>query len=214
MSNFIIVLFKNKEKKKIINKYKTLKRAEDFYKKLMDESDQVIFEKRYVDGLSYKFELGLLTNVQKQKKEIFIKDELGRQSKVNVENSDYTMTKVNNYRIEELFWDVTRKKRIDTPELIKVYFKHPGLKLISKLTNKIVLQNEDKINLFTFKNEDDASRFIDCLSQYCIDEGRMDCVCVKDYNIHQRKFLYDLLEKAGYSKSYLQRYLTNHQVEK
>jgi hypothetical protein len=214
MSNFIIVLFKNKEKKKIINKYKTLKRANELFKKLIDESDNVIFDKKYENGISYTFELGLLSNNKSQNKDIFIKDMLGRQSKVSVENSDYVMTKVSDYKIEEYFWDVTKKKKINTKDLIKTYLKPTGLKLVSKLTNKIVIQNDDEFNLFTFKNEDDSSRFIDCLSQHFINEGRIYCMFVKDYSIHQRKFLYDTLEKVGYSKSYLQRYLTNHQVKK
>ena len=41
--NYIVVLFKNKSKKKIINKFKTKERAVAFYKKLIEEND-VIFD--------------------------------------------------------------------------------------------------------------------------------------------------------------------------
>ena len=43
--NYQIVLFKNKIKKKIINKFKTHKRANEFYESLLSESNNVLFEK-------------------------------------------------------------------------------------------------------------------------------------------------------------------------
>ena len=81
---------------------------------------------------------------------------------------------------------------------------------MSKLNNKIIVQNDDKINLFTFKNDDDSSRFIDNLSSYFMDIKRMDCMFVKDYDTHQRKYLYDILVERGYPKSYLFRHSTTH----
>jgi tricorn protease-like protein len=51
----------------------------------------------------------------------------------------------------------------------------PGLKLVSKLNNKIVVQNDDKFNLFTLKNDNDSSRFIDKLSELFIEQKRFDC---------------------------------------
>ena len=43
--NFLIVLFKNKTRKKIIKKFKTSKRALDFFNKIISESDNVIFNR-------------------------------------------------------------------------------------------------------------------------------------------------------------------------
>ena len=45
--NYQIVLFKNKTKKKIIKKFKTHKRANNYFYLLIDESDSVIFDKKY-----------------------------------------------------------------------------------------------------------------------------------------------------------------------
>jgi hypothetical protein len=41
--NFQIVLFKNKIKKKIINKFKTYKKTNDKFKILIEESNDVVF---------------------------------------------------------------------------------------------------------------------------------------------------------------------------
>ena len=44
MGNYIVVLFKNKKKKKIIKKFITFNRAKLFYDKLVSESQEVIFD--------------------------------------------------------------------------------------------------------------------------------------------------------------------------
>ena len=44
--NYLIVLFKNKERKKIIKKFKTLNRAKDHYDSLI-KSNNVIFDRKF-----------------------------------------------------------------------------------------------------------------------------------------------------------------------
>lgn len=95
-------------------------------------------------------------------------------------------------------------------EFIKKYLKGDGLKLVSKLNNKVVVQNDDTFNLFTLKNDDDSSRFIDSISQHLFKEKKMDCIFVKDYSTTQRKYLYNILTEKGFSKHYLQRQSTTH----
>lgn len=58
--NYLIVLFKNKIKKKIINKFKTSKKANDYYKSLLEKSDEVIFDKKYENGFECSYEIALL----------------------------------------------------------------------------------------------------------------------------------------------------------
>ena len=45
MENYIVVLFKNKTKKRIIKKFITYKRAQQFYSKLKKQSEEVLFDK-------------------------------------------------------------------------------------------------------------------------------------------------------------------------
>ena len=208
--NYLIVLFKNKVKKKIINKFKTSKRANDYYKSLLDVSDRVIFDKKYENGFDSSYELAILEKTSGTFLPVFLKDELGRNVKINLDDEDYIISKINKYQTEELILDCQFNRKINSSEFIKKYLIGDGLKLISKLNNKIVVQNDDVFNLFTLKNEDDSSRFIDSISQHFLEQKKMDCIFVKDYSTTQRKYLYDLLTEKGFSKQYLQRYSTTH----
>jgi len=208
--NYLIVLFKNKIKKKIINKFKTSKRANDYFKSLMDKSDSVIFDKKYENGLGCGYELALLEKTTGTFLPVFLKDELGRNIKISLDDEDYNITLIKKFYIEELFLDYQTGNKIDSNEFIKKYLNGDGLKLISKLNNKIVVQNEDIFNLFTFKNDDDSDRFIDSLTEHLLKQKKMDCIFVKDYSTTQRKYLYNILEEKGFSKQYLQRQVTTH----
>lgn len=208
--NYQIVLFKNKTKKKIIKKFKTHKRANSYFESLMEQSDAVIFDKKYENGVECSYELALLEKTSGTFLPIFLKDEFGRKIKVSLDDDDYTILKIMKYKIEELFLDYSKNEKINLNQLFKTYLKEDGLKLVSKLNNKIIIQNDDKFNLFTFKNDDDSLRFIDNVSEHFINEKRYDCMFVKDYTTSQRKYLYNLLEENGFQKNYLVRHSTTH----
>jgi|694.fasta_scaffold67281_2 hypothetical protein len=208
--NYLIVLFKNKIKKKIINKFKTHKKAQNLFKTLINDSDSVIFPKLYENGTYCEFELCLLEKTSGTFLPLFLKDEIGRQIKVDLDDEDYKITKIEKFRIEEEFLDYDNKCKITAPILIKRYLDKDGLKLVSKLNNKIIIQNDTDLNLFTLKNDDDSERFIDSMSEFFITKKRTDCLFVKDYSSSQRKYLYKLLTDIGYPKTYLQRHSTTH----
>ena len=208
--NYLIVLFKNKVKKKIIKKFKTSNRANNFYESLLLESENVIFDKQYENGLSFNYEIAILEKISGTFLPVFLKDELGRNIKVDLQDDDYSIKKITPYHTEELILDTFLNKKINSNEFIKLYLDPSGFKLVSKLNNKIVVQNDDKFNLFTLKNDYDSSRFIDTLSELFKEQKRFDCMFVKDYSNAQRKYLYNLLIENGFSKTYLQRQITTH----
>lgn len=209
-----VILFKNKVKKKIINKFKTHKKALEYYKLLVKESDEVIYDKVMENGIVSEYELSLVEKSSSSPLSLYMKDDYGRQVKVSLDDSELTMINITRYRIEELFLDYTTNKKIDTRQFIKQYLDPTGFKLISKLNNKIIVQNDDKFNLFTLKTSDESERFIDILTKKFNDEGRKDCLLVKDYSSPQRKYLYELLVKMGFEKSYLQRSSTTYPSRK
>ena len=211
--DYIIVLFKNRVKKKIIKKFKTFDRVQKYYNNLLSISDEVIFDRQHENGYHSTFELGLLGPKSKNDT-IYIKDDFGRRSKVNVEDDDYCMLQINKYKINEEFVDYSTKNKINCEELIKKYLRGDGLKMVSKLNNKVIVQLNENTNLFTFKNEIDSSRFIDNLSQKYINEKRMDCIFIKDSSTPQRKYLYDMLVNLGYPKQYLFRQSTTFPLKK
>ena len=209
-----VILFKNKVKKKIINKFKTHKKAFEYYKLLVKESDEVIYDKVMENGVVSEYELSLVERSSSSPSSLYMKDDYGRQVKVSLDDSELTMINITRYRIEELFLDYTTNKKIDTRQFIKQYLDHTGFKLISKLNNKIIVQNDDKFNLFTLKTSDESERFINILTKKFNDDGRKDCLLVKDYSTPQRKYLYELLVKMGFEKSYLQRSSTTYPSKK
>jgi|LakMenEpi03Aug12_release.lakeMendotaPanAssembly.Ray.scaffolds.fasta_scaffold28975_17 hypothetical protein len=212
--NFRIILFKNKSQKKVIKKFITRKKGDEFFDKLIKESNEVIFEKQYENGYYSEYEIAYIEKTPKNHTPIYLKDDYGRQVKINLDDNEYTISKIVKYKTEELFLDLSQNKKMNSKEFIKKYLNKPGLKLLSKLNNKIVLQNDDDLKLFTFKNEKDSLRFIDTISNLFFSEKKYDCMFVKDSSTAQRKYLYDLLVGRGYSKVYLHRQLTTHPTKK
>lgn len=204
----MVVLFKNKTKKKIIKKFITFKRAKSFYDNLVKESNDVIFNVEVEAGKECKYEIGLVEMSSKQLVPVYMTDEFGRSVKVKLNEDGMTLFQINPYKKEELIYDIKEGKKITVQELIKKYLKGDGLKMVSVLNNKIVVQEEEKINLFTLKSEKESSRLVDCLSLYFFKIKRGDCLFIKDYSSTQRKYLYSLLESNGFSKRVLYRKFT------
>ena len=112
--NYLIVLFKNKVKKKIIKKFKTSNRANTFYESLLETSNNVIFDKQYENGFLSKYEIAILEKVSGTFLPVFLKDELGRNIKVDLEDDDFSIKKINPYHIDEFILDTTLNKKINS----------------------------------------------------------------------------------------------------
>lgn len=209
MENYIVVLFKNKTKKKIIKKFITFNRAKLFYDNLIKQSQEVIFDVEIEAGKECKYEIGLVEMSGKQLVPVYMTDEFGRSVKVKLDEEGMTLFQIAPYKKEELIYDVKESKKITVQELIKKYLRGDGMKMISVLNNKIVVQQEEKFYLFTLKTEQESARFVDCLSLHFFKIKRGDCLFVKDYSSAQRKYLYGILESNGFSKSVLYRKFTS-----
>ena len=205
---YLIVLFKNKKRKKILNKFKTLERANKYFNDTHKTSNNVLFSKSFENGKPCKYEIGFLESGSTDFNLYFVKDELGRQIKVDIDDPDYRLTKIVDYNIEELLYDVNKKNKISFGGFIKKYLTRSGIKLISKLNNKVAIQNDDEVNLVSLKSIDECSRFINVLEDYLIKNGRLDCILVKDTSKQQKKYLYTILESKGIDKSFLYRRFT------
>ena len=210
MSNYLVVLFKNKKKKKIIKKFVTLSRAKNYFDGLIEKSNEVIFEVLVENGKECKFELGLISLSSNQSSPVYMTDEFGRSIKVKLEENGMSILNLKPFRDEDLIYDVRNKKKITTQEFIKRYLKGDGLKMVSVLNNKVILQRDEKIDLFSLKNESECSRFVECLSSYFFKIKRGDCLFIKDCSSPQRKYLYELLESNGFDKKVLYRKFTTY----
>ena len=205
---YLIVLFKNKKRKKIINKFKTFERANNFYNSTIKKSDSVLFPKLFENGKECNYEIGFLESGSTDFDLYFVKDELGRQIKVDIDDPNYRITKIVNYNVEEFLYDINEKTKITFEEFVKKYLPKTGIKLISKINNKIVVQNDDEVNLLSLKSIDDCFRFMSILDNYLMSFKRLDCILVKDTSKQQKKYLYGLLESKGINKSFLYRRFT------
>jgi hypothetical protein len=199
--NYLVVLFKNKQRKKILKKFKTKQKANEYFNRLI--GTEVIFDKRVENGLSCVFEVGLLEKNSKDFDLYFVRDSLGRQIKVDIDDRDYKLIQILNYSVEEFIYDINNKTKISFTNLVRTYLPKTGIKLISKLNHKIVIQNEDTINLFSLKTELDCERFLNVLNDYMFSMKRADCIIVPDSSKQQKKYLYSLLESKGITKSIL-----------
>jgi hypothetical protein len=208
MENYIVVLFKNKKKKRIIKKFITFNRAKQFYDKLVQESNEVLFEIKVEGGSECNYEIGIVEMSSKQLVPVYMTDEFGRNVKVKLDEDGMTLFKIQPYKKEETVFDIRTGKKITMSDLIKKYLRGDGLKMISVLNNKIVLQEDEKIHLFTLKSESESSRFVDSMSLHFFKIKRGDCLFVKDYSTAQRKYLYSLLESNGIDKKILYRKFT------
>jgi hypothetical protein len=150
----------------------------------------------------------------KQLVPVYITDEMGRNVRVSLENDGMTLIKISKYNVEEYLFDLQTNSKINTVDFIKRYLKTDNVKLVSSLHNKIVIQNEDKISLFSLKNPSESNRFLDCLSSYFFKINRGDCIFVKDVSSAQKKYLINLLSSAGYDKKMLYRKFTTYPPSK
>jgi hypothetical protein len=205
--NYIIVLFKNKKRKKIIKRYATEKQALSFFNKTINENN-VIFEKKIENAEEVDYEIGLLSKNQSFQPSLFITDEYGRNNPVNLENPEYVFLNIKKYKVEELIFDWQKQSKISFIDFIKIYCKTNELKNIFTLNNKICVQIDDDVNVFSLKDINESERFLDTLQKYFYENNRKDSILVKDISIAQRKWLYDMMVKKGFDKKRLYRLKT------
>lgn len=187
----------------------TPERAHAFFKKMMNESDDVIFETQLESGEECNYELGIVHMSSEQKEPVYLTDELGRFLKVKLDEKGMTLILISPYKKEESIFDLQKKEKIKVDEFVKNYLKGTGVKMVSALNNKVVVQDDDKFSLFTLKSEFESLRFIECLSSHFHKIKRGDCLFIKDSSTPQRKYLYSLLESKGFDKKILYRKFTS-----
>ena len=87
------------------------------------------------------------------------------------------------------------KNKINVNTFLNKYLSKEGVKMVSKLNNKIIVQNQEDINLFVLKSDNDALRFIESLTERFVKLKRGDCMFVNDSSGPQKKYLRKLKRK-------------------
>lgn len=209
MDNFLIVLFKNRKKRKIIKRYSTQLNAEKKFNEILSKNSKIIFDKKIENATDSKYELSIITNTTNIQKSLTLKDDLGRNIPVNLDNSEYVFLDIKPYKIEEKIYDYQSKKRIHFNEFIEHYCdKYRDLKSIFSLNNKICIQIDLDVYIFSLKDSSESKRFLDCCSNYFYENSRSDAFFVYDVSTAQRKWIYKTLEEKGFDKKNLYRLKT------
>ena len=208
IQNYVLVLFKNKKKRKIIKRYYTEKNAKKQFDTLIKKNSEIIFEKKIENTDEVVFHLGLLTNKIKTQNTLVLIDDLGRNEIAKLDDKNYVFIDIKNYNIEEKLYDYQKKTKITFNEFIKFYCKNTNLKNIFSINNKICVQEDENIFLFSFKNINESNRFLNLLESFFFNNNRNDSIFVRDVSITQRKWIYDMLEKHGFNKKNLYRQKT------
>jgi hypothetical protein len=140
---------------------------------------------------------------------LFKMDEVGRNNSVHMsDESEYVIKRIDDYKVEEMIYDWQKECRITFFDLISTYLPKKTIKVVSKLHNKIVIQNDDDFKLFSLKNEEDSERLLQTLESYFISNSRTDSLFVRDESTINRKWMYNVLEKQGFNRKKLYRQKT------
>jgi len=206
---FKVILFKNNKKKKVLKSFKTEKKANDFFDKLIINSEKVKFREEFNSGSEVEYNIGIIGDKVILEK-IFYTDSFGRTIYINPKIGNEYIQKIKDFNKEETIFDFQTKQKISYDDLVKKYFKNDEVYMVSKLNNKIVIQNQTITNIFSLKNEYDCSRLVDILQSDLIGKT----IVSKDINTIHRKYIYNLLVEKGFKKDYLYRKRTTHPKQK
>ena len=105
-------MFKNKKRKKIIKSFIRKNTAELYFKKICEKSDQVKFNVEVENSLDVVYEIGLLSKTIDTQFQLFSQDDIGRNVRVNLDDSDLQIIKIHRYRVPEKLHDWSTNKRI------------------------------------------------------------------------------------------------------
>ena len=146
--------------------------------------------------------------------ELFIQDDIGRNVKIKTDDSNYKILKISNYNLPEKLFDWSSNSRISFDFFYGKYFKSRELKNVFTVNNKLLIQQEDNVNIFSLKNSSESKRLLNILQEHMISENRSDAIFVPDNDNIQRKYLYSILEEKGVNKSKLYRQSTTFSKRK
>lgn len=210
----MVVLFKNKKRKKIIKSFIRKNKAELFFNKCLEESDKVNFEIIVENSKDIVYEIAIVSQLEDSQMLLFKQDDMGRNVKIEMVDTNHRIIRLEKYNIPEKIFDWKQNKRIYFDFFCKKYLDTVGLKNVFTINNKVVVQNDESLNLFSLKNKKESKRFISVLQNYMINNKRADAIFVSDSDTVHRKYLYKLLEENGYDKKRLYRQSTTFSEKK
>jgi hypothetical protein len=207
---YLVVLFKNKVRKKIIKKFSNYKNSLVFFEDQVKNSENVIFNKKYENTKEVTWQIGLIEIGKNNHEPFYYNDEYGRNIKIVFDDPEYNIIKLKPHNLEEKIFDIQQNKKIYITEVINKYLKGSEIKMVFSLNNKIVIQKDDDFKIFSLKNEEESERLVDSLSNYFFKNKRTDLIVVPCSSKSQKKYLFNLLVENGIDKNILYRKYTTY----
>lgn len=207
---YMIVVMLNESRKKIL--YKSNKRTtihEHWRECKTQKKPLYCAENRGRARTKLLFDLALIYPVNRWTKNevLYMKDEAGKNQKVNITNSgEYIIKEVIPWWEPEKIYDFQQKKHIFFEEMFDIISKISESAQIFTLNNKIFVQIDDDVTVYKNKNKNDTSRLFEILKSQLLLKKRKNFMFVKDVTSYQRKILYNLLEPKGFTRNELFRH--------
>jgi hypothetical protein len=204
---YFIVLFCNKKRKKIL--YRCMKRTtiteywQEFKTKARPSFVKIQGGKRKRENV---YELALIYPHNRWVTSVYVKDSLGRNVEAKIEGNKFRIKEIIPYWEEELIYDYQIRKRIRYHELLNQILPVSEIAQIFTLNNKVILQVEDNIKLFSNKNPTDAERLFEIIKSDLLGKKRSNFIFIRDVTTYQRKLLYDMLVQKGFKREELSRH--------
>lgn len=211
---YLIVLFKNRQRKKIIKGYQTEKKAREFFKKYLKDND-FIFCKNFENAEPSNYQLGLISQNNQYKLDFYTTDEYGKNVSAKIlDEGTFSFLELQPFCLEELIYDNQTNSKIRFEDLIKKYYVKDTFKCSYTINNKLILQSDEKTFLFSLKNQEESHRLLSVIEKFFRDNSRSDSMFVRDVSSTQRKYLYSQLANQGFDKKKLYRQSTTFSKRK
>jgi len=202
---YVIVLFSNRKKRRVLFKSNNLKNTQKKYNEIISK-EKVLFPQVHRNKVKVKYEIALVTTVNTQTPELFTKDEMGRTKKVEFTSGEFFFLEIDPYQIDEKIWDHQNDDFIYAEILFDKIKRGNVFKQVFTLNSKIFIQVDDEVKGFGLKNLEDCNRLFHILNKKSIEIGLGNVMFVQDISTAQRKDLYVLLQKNGFPKESLYRH--------
>jgi len=199
---YIIVLFSNKKKRRVLFKSNNFKNTRKKYNALLSEN-QVLFPQLHRNKKKVNYELALVTTIDVDVPDIFFKDILGRNQKAEFTSGLYSFIELNPYQVEEKVWDFQNDTYVNAEFIYDKMKRGQSFKQVFTLNNKLFIQKDEDIIGYGLKNIEDCHRLFKILQRKAIDDNHGNLMFVIDFSTAQRKDLYELLQKNGFPKESL-----------
>ena len=198
---YYIILFCNKKKKRVIHKSAKRTTIMEVWRELKTQEKPYYTKKTSgKKRTELNFELALIYPHTRWSTKTYTKDGMGRNVEIKLNNEKLRIKEIIPYWEEELIYDFDAKERIRFHEMIKSISEIEEISQIFTLNNKIFVQNENLIKMYSNKNIDDTSRLFEIIKTELIKKKKNNYIYVRDITTHQRILLYDLLESKGYNR--------------